>query len=563
MNTRLSFVSGASTKPLIYRTIGNALQVTAETYPEQEALVVCHQDVRWTYQELNRRVDDFAAGLIALGFEPGDRVGVWAPNCAEWVLAQFATARAGLIQVNINPAYRTHELEYVLNKVSCKGLITASRFKSSDYIAMLQELAPELNSAEPGRLSAPRLPHLKAVIRLGEEETPGCYNFDDIPARAGAVEKQQLGKLAAVLQPDDAINIQFTSGTTGSPKGATLTHFNILNNGYFVGEAMNITEQDRVCIPVPFYHCFGMVLGNLNCITHGAAMVIPNDGFDPTLTLATVSAETCTALYGVPTMFIAELELPDFSDYDLTSLRTGIMAGSSCPIEVMKQVVTEMNMTEVTIAYGMTETSPVSFQSSTDDPVERRVSTVGRIHPHVQVKIIDQQGRTVSIGEKGELCTRGYNVMSGYWDEEDKTRETIDAAGWMHTGDLATIDAEGYCNIVGRLKDMVIRGGENIYPREVEEFLYGYDKIQDVAVFGVPDDKYGEQLCAWIKLKEGQKADAAEIKTFCKDKIAYNKVPYYVCFVEEFPMTVTGKLQKFIMRDRMIEELGLTLQETA
>ena len=563
MNTRLSFVSGASTKPLIYRTIGNALQVTAETYPEQEALVVCHQDVRWTYQELNRRVDDFAAGLIALSFEPGDRVGVWAPNCAEWVLAQFATARAGLIQVNINPAYRTHELEYVLNKVSCKGLITASRFKSSDYIAMLQELAPELNSAEPGRLSAPRLPHLKAVIRLGEEETPGCYNFDDIPARAGAVEKQQLGKLAAVLQPDDAINIQFTSGTTGSPKGATLTHFNILNNGYFVGEAMNITEQDRVCIPVPFYHCFGMVLGNLNCITHGAAMVIPNDGFDPTLTLATVSAETCTALYGVPTMFIAELELPDFSDYDLTSLRTGIMAGSSCPIEVMKQVVTEMNMTEVTIAYGMTETSPVSFQSSTDDPVERRVSTVGRIHPHVQVKIIDQQGRTVSIGEKGELCTRGYNVMSGYWDEEDKTRETIDAAGWMHTGDLATIDAEGYCNIVGRLKDMVIRGGENIYPREVEEFLYGYDKIQDVAVFGVPDDKYGEQLCAWIKLKEGQKADAAEIKAFCKDKIAYNKVPYYVCFVEEFPMTVTGKLQKFIMRDRMIEELGLTLQETA
>ena len=563
MNTRLSFVSGASTKPLIYRTIGNALQVTAETYPEQEALVVCHQDVRWTYQELNRRVDDFAAGLIALGFEPGDRVGVWAPNCAEWVLAQFATARAGLIQVNINPAYRTHELEYVLNKVSCKGLITANRFKSSDYIVMLQELAPELNSAEPGRLSAPRLPHLKAVIRLGEEETPGCYNFDDIPARAGAVEKQQLGNLAAILQPDDAINIQFTSGTTGSPKGATLTHFNILNNGYFVGEAMNITEQDRVCIPVPFYHCFGMVLGNLNCITHGAAMVIPNDGFDPTLTLATVSAETCTALYGVPTMFIAELELPDFSDYDLTSLRTGIMAGSSCPIEVMKQVVTEMNMTEVTIAYGMTETSPVSFQSSTDDPVERRVSTVGRIHPHVQVKIIDQQGRTVAIGEKGELCTRGYNVMSGYWDEGDKTRETIDAAGWMHTGDLATIDAEGYCNIVGRLKDMVIRGGENIYPREVEEFLYGFDKIQDVAVFGVPDDKYGEQLCAWIKLKEGQKADEVEIKAFCKDKIAHNKVPHFVRFVDEFPMTVTGKLQKFIMRDRMIEELGLILQETA
>ena len=563
MNTPLSFVNGASTKPLIYQTIGNALQTAAETFPQREALVARHQDIRWTYSELLQRADDLAAGFIALGFAPGDRVGIWSPNCAEWVLTQFATARAGLILVNINPAYRTHELEYALNKVSCKGLVTASRFKSSDYLAMLAELAPELNSAGPGRLSSRRLPHLKTVIRLGEEETPGCYNFDVIPAMGGAAEQQKLKKLSSQLQPDDAINIQFTSGTTGSPKGAALTHFNILNNGYFVGEAMKITEQDRVCIPVPFYHCFGMVLGNLNCITHGAAMVIPNDGFDPTLTLATVSAEMCTALYGVPTMFIAELDLPDFSDYDLTSLRTGIMAGSSCPIEVMKRVVAEMNMSEITIAYGMTETSPVSFQSSTDDPVERRVSTVGRIHPHVQVKIIDQEGRTVSIGEKGELCTRGYNVMSGYWDDPDKTGEAIDAAGWMHTGDLATIDAEGYCNIVGRLKDMVLRGGENIYPREVEEFLYGYDKIQDVAVFGVPDDKYGEQLCAWIKLKEGQKADEVEIKAFCKDKIAYNKVPYYVCFVDEFPMTVTGKLQKFIMRDRMIEELGLAVRETA
>ena len=563
MSRRLSFVNGASTKPLIYQTIGNALQVTAETFPQQEALVVCHQDVRWTYAELNRRVDEFAAGLIALGFAPGDRVGVWAPNCAEWVRAQFATARAGLIQMNINPAYRTHELEYVLNKVSCKGLITAARFKSSDYIAILQELAPELDSAEPGRLSSRRLPHLKAVIRLGEEKTPGCYNFDDIPATGGVVEKQQLRGLTAVLQPDDPINIQFTSGTTGSPKGATLTHFNILNNGYFVGQAMNFTERDRLCIPVPFYHCFGMVMGNLNCITHGATMVIPGDGFDPALTLAAVSEERCTALFGVPTMFIAELDLPGFSDYDLSSLRTGIMAGSSCPIDVMKRVIGGMNMKEVTIAYGMTETSPVSFQSSTDDPMERRVSTVGRIHPHVQVKIIDPEGRTVPIGERGELCARGYNVMSGYWDDPDKTGEAIDAAGWMHTGDLATIDTEGYCNIVGRVKDMVIRGGENIYPREVEEFLYGHDKIQDVSVFGVPDDKYGEQLCAWIKLKEGQKADEAEIKAFCKDRIAYHKVPYYVRFVEEFPMTVTGKLQKFIMRDRMIDESGLTVRETA
>ena len=563
MGRRLSFVSGISDKPLIYQTIGNALQTTAELYPEREALVVCHQGIRWTYAELNRRVDDFATGLITMGFEPGDRVGVWAPNCAEWVIAQFATARAGIIQVNINPAYRVHELEYVLNKVSCKGLITAARFKNSDYIAMLQKLAPELNSSEPGRLSSTKLPHLKSVVRLGGEKTPGFYNFDEAPVMAGAAEKRRLDKLAATLQPDDAINIQFTSGTTGSPKGATLTHFNILNNGYFVGEAMKFTEQDRLCIPVPFYHCFGMVLGNLNCITHGAAMVIPNDGFDPAATLTTVTEEKCTALYGVPTMFIAELDLPNFADYDFSDMRTGIMAGSSCPIEVMKRVFAEMNMKEVTIAYGMTETSPVSFQSSTDDSVERRVSTVGRVHPHVQVKIIDQAGRTVPMGEKGELCTRGYNVMPGYWDDEEKTREAIDAAGWMHTGDLATIDEEGYCNIVGRVKDMVIRGGENIYPREVEEFLYGHDKVQDVSVFGVPDDKYGEQLCAWIRLKEGQKAGAEEIKAFCKDKIAHNKVPHYIRFVDEFPMTVTGKPQKFIMRDRMIDELNLTIQTTA
>ena len=563
MNTRLSFVSGAGGKPLIYQTIGNALVEAAQRFPQREALVVRHQDIRWSYAELLQRVDDLACGLIALGFEPGDRVGIWAPNCAEWTLTQFATARAGLILVNINPAYRTHELEYALNKVACKGLVTASMFKSSDYLAMLAELAPELQTAEPGRLASGRLPHLRTVIRLGEEETPGCYNFDKIAASGGAAERRRLEELSTLLQPDDAINIQFTSGTTGSPKGATLTHFNILNNGYFVGQAMKFTEADRLCIPVPFYHCFGMVMGNLNCTIHGAAMVIPNDGFDPALTLAAVSEEKCTALYGVPTMFIAELDLPDFREYDLSSLRTGIMAGSSCPIEVMKRVVAEMNMSEITIAYGMTETSPVSFQSSTDDPLERRVSTVGRIHPHVQVKVIDPEGRTVPAGEKGELCTRGYNVMSGYWDDPDRTREAIDAAGWMHTGDLATIDGEGYCNIVGRVKDMVIRGGENIYPREVEEFLFGHDNIQDVAVFGVPDDKYGEQLCAWIKLKEEGTLDEAGIKTFCKDRIAHHKVPYYVRFVDDFPMTVTGKLQKFIMRDRMIEELGLTIRETA
>ena len=563
MNTRLSYVSGAGMQPLIYQTIGNALVKAAQRFPQREALVVRHQEIRWTYAELLQRADDLARGLITLGFQPGDRVGIWAPNCAEWVLTQFATARAGLILVNINPAYRTHELEYALNKVACKGLVTAATFKSSDYLAMLAQLAPELDTAEPGRLSSGRLPHLRTVIRLGDEDTPGCFNFAAVSAMGGAAERERLEELSTLLQPDDAINIQFTSGTTGSPKGATLTHFNILNNGYFVGQAMNFTEADRLCIPVPFYHCFGMVMGNLNCAIHGAAMVIPNDGFDPALTLAAVSEEKCTALYGVPTMFIAELDLPGFREYDLSSLRTGIMAGSSCPIEVMKRVVAEMNMSEITIAYGMTETSPVSFQSSTDDPLERRVSTVGRIHPHVQVKVIDPEGRTVPIGEKGELCTRGYNVMSGYWDDPDRTREAIDAAGWMHTGDLATIDAEGYCNIVGRVKDMVIRGGENIYPREVEEFLYGHDKIQDIAVFGVPDDQYGEQLCAWIKLKEGKAADEAEIKAFCKDRIAHYKAPHYIRFVDEFPMTVTGKLQKFIMRDKMIEELDLTVQETA
>ena len=563
MNTRLSFVSGAGEKPLIYQTIGNALVEAAQRFPQREALVVRHQEIRWTYAELLQRADDLASGLIALGFSPGDRVGIWAPNCAEWVLTQFATGRAGLILVNINPAYRTHELEYALNKVACKGLVTASTFKSSDYLAMLAELAPELDTAEPGRLSSGKLPHLRTVIRLGDEDTPGCFNFAAVSTMGGAAELERLEEFSTLLQPDDAINIQFTSGTTGSPKGATLTHFNILNNGYFVGQAMNFTEADRLCIPVPFYHCFGMVMGNLNCAIHGSTMVVPNDGFDPALTLAAVSEEKCTALYGVPTMFIAELDLPDFAEYDLSSLRTGIMAGSSCPIEVMKRVVAEMNMSEITIAYGMTETSPVSFQSSTDDPLERRVSTVGRIHPHVQVKVIDPEGRTVPRGEKGELCTRGYNVMSGYWDDPDRTREAIDGAGWMHTGDLATIDAEGYCNIVGRVKDMVIRGGENIYPREVEEFLFGQEKIQDVAVFGVPDDKYGEQLCAWIKLKPGHEADETEIRAFCKDSLAHYKVPYYVRFVEEFPMTVTGKLQKFIMRDRMIEELGLTIRETA
>jgi fatty-acyl-CoA synthase len=428
---------------------------------------------------------------------------------------------------------------------------------------MLRELAPELATASPGNLHASRLPGLRLVITIGAENAPGMVKFEDVLGRARDAERRRLAALAEELQFDDPINIQFTSGTTGFPKGATLSHHNILNNGFFVGQAMRFTEQDRLCIPVPLYHCFGMVLGNLCCLTHGAAMVYPSEGFDPLATLETIAAERCTALHGVPTMFIAEMDHPDFAKFDLSSLRTGIMAGSPCPIEVMKRAIERMHLSEITIAYGMTETSPVSFQCSTDDPIERRVSTVGRVLPHIEVKIVDAEGRIVPRGTAGELLTRGYSVMLGYWDDEEKTREAIDAAGWMRTGDLATIDAEGYCNIVGRIKDMVIRGGENVYPREIEEFLYGHPKIQDVQVIGVPDPRYGEELCAWVRLRDGETATAEEIRAFCQGQIAHYKVPRHIKFVDGFPMTVTGKIQKFLMRQQMIDELGLSLQETA
>ena len=559
----MSYVSGASANPLLGVTIGAQLDRTAARFPDNEALVVRHQDVRWRYREFTEKVDAFAAGLLALGLEPGDRIGIWSPNNSEWAVTQFAAAKAGLILVNINPAYRLAELEYALNKVECRALVTAEAFKSSRYIEMLRTLAPELDRARPGALKAEKLPHLETVVRLGAETTAGMYNFADVPQLAGAAERDRLRALAGRLQFDDPINIQFTSGTTGFPKGATLSHHNILNNGYFNGVTLGLSERDRVCIPVPLYHCFGMVMGNLMSAAFGATMVYPSEAFDPLEVLRAVEAERCTVLYGVPTMFIAELDHPEFAGFDLSSLRTGTMAGSPCPIEVMRRVIGQMHMEEVTIAYGMTETSPVSFQSATDDPIERRVSTVGRVHPHVEVKVVNQDGRIVPCGETGELLTRGYSVMRGYWNDEEKTEEAIDKAGWMHTGDQATIDADGYCNIVGRIKDMVIRGGENVYPREIEEFLYRHPKVQDVQVIGVPDEKYGEELCAWIKLRDGADANADEIKAFCKDQIAHFKVPRYVRFVDEFPMTVTGKIQKFKMRETTIAELELAEQKTA
>src|SRR5689334_16477661 len=546
-----SYVHGASNVPLIGQTLGAFFDEAASRWSTSDALIVRHQKLRWAYAELKGRVDAFAAGLLALGLETGDRVGIWSPNNAEWVVTQFATAKAGLILVNINPAYRLSEADYALNKVECKALITASQFKTSDYIGMLRELR-----------SSNRLPHLETIIRIGGESA-GMLSFDDVPGRAEPRHHRRLAEIAPTLQFDDPINSQFTSGTTGYPKAATLTHHNILNTAFFIGETMRLDEKDRICIPVPLYHCFGMVLGTLACVTHGSAMVYPGEGFDPLSVLEAVEAERCTGLYGVPTMFIAELGHAEFKRFNLSSLRTGIMAGSPCPIEVMKRVVNEMHMNEVTICYGMTETSPVSFQTSADDPLEKRVGSVGRIHPHVEVKIVDADGRIAPPGTPGELCTRGYSVMQGYWGDAEKTAEAIDAGRWMHTGDLATLDSEGYCNIVGRIKDMVIRGGENIYPREIEEFLYRHPKIQDVQVIGVPDDRYGEEICAWVKLRPGVSASEEEIRAFCRDQIAHYKVPRYIKFVDEFPMTVTGKIQKFIMRERTIAELGLKVQKTA
>jgi len=555
MNKTNSFVCGVSDQPLIYQTIGAAFDQAVERWGDKEAVVVRHQGIRWSYRQLGEAIEAFAAGLLALNLQPGDRIGIWSPNNIEWLISQFATAKAGLILVNINPAYRKGELSYTLKKVGCKALILARQFKSSNYITLLSEIAYSINKSQPGQLHLSDLPELRSLIVISDEPVAGMFRFDDIAGMAPADAVAQLAARARASQPDDAVNIQFTSGTTGLPKGATLTHFNVLNNGYFAGQAMGFTDADRLCIPVPLYHCFGMVLGVLACVTHGATMIFPSEAFEAGAVLKAVDEEACTALHGVPTMFIAALEHPDFESFDFSRLRTGIMAGAPCPIEVMRKVISKMNMREVTIAYGMTETSPVSFQSATDDPLEKRVATVGRIHPHVQVKIIDERGRVVPRGTSGELCTRGYSVMLGYWGEEEKTKEDIDAAGWMHTGDLAVIDDEGYCDIVGRVKDMIIRGGENIYPREIEEYLFQHPKIQQAAVFGVPDEKYGEAVVAWVKLQEGETANAEEIRAFCSEQIAHYKVPKYIVIVDEFPMTVTGKIQKFIMREKTLNSL--------
>ncbi len=547
-----SYDHGVSTTRLIGETIGAFFDRQVMALHDREALVVRHQGVRWSWSELGRRVDALAAGLLSLGLERGDRVGIWSPNNSEWTLTQFATAKAGLVLVNINPAYRRAEVEYALNKVGCAALILAPALKTSNYLEIVEDL-----------VKAGKLPLLRHVVRLGAERTPGMLNFDDVAIAGGGAERTRLAETAPRLQFDDPINIQFTSGTTGFPKGATLSHHNILNNGFFVGGGLKLTPDDKLCIPVPLYHCFGMVMGNLGCLTHGATMVYPAEAFDPLETLRACAEERCTALYGVPTMFIAQLDHPRFEEFDLSSLRTGIMAGSPCPIEVMKRVQGRMNMREVTIAYGMTETSPVSTQCATDDPLELRVSTVGRVLPHIEIKIVDAEGRIAPRGATGEFCTRGYSVMTGYWNDPEKTAEAVDAAGWMHTGDLAVMDDAGYVNIVGRLKDMVIRGGENVYPREIEEFLYRHPKVQDVQVVGVPDPRFGEEVCAWVKLRPGETADEEEIRAFCKGQIAHYKIPRYIRFVDEFPMTITGKVQKFVIRDEEIKARGLVAQKTA
>ncbi|MCU8009986.1 AMP-binding protein [Shewanella sp. SM87] len=555
---------GESSPKLVEKTIGQYLDEIAATYPDQLAVVVHHQHIRWNYRQYLAQIDALATGLLKLGIKSGDRVGIWSPNNIEWCLTQYATAKIGAIMVCINPAYRPEELQYALSNVGCRAVICADKFKSSNYLEMLYELAPELTSCPAGKLQAKAVPELEFVIRMGAEKSVGMLNFDDLIVDVTAADRIMLERIAKELSPYDAINIQFTSGTTGSPKGATLSHHNILNNGYLVAEAMKFTCHDKLCIPVPLYHCFGMVLGSLVCLAKGAAAVFPGESFDPLTTLQVIEQERCTALHGVPTMFIAELEHPEFARFDLSSLRTGVMAGATCPEEVMRRVQNLMYMKEVLIGYGQTECSPLNHITEIDSPVEKRVLTVGRALPHTEVKIVDefgevlpinQPGEVLPINQPGEVCSRGYCIMQCYWNDPEKTAATIDSQGWLHSGDIGQMDEQGYVQIVGRIKDMIIRGGENIYPREIEEKLYTHKDVQDAAVFGVQSDKYGEEVCAWIKVRSGAAITEADIRHFLTEKFAYFKVPRYIKFVDQYPMTVTGKIQKFKMRELMYQEL--------
>ncbi len=554
---RLSYAYGASSQPLLGTTIAAKFDQACEEYATQDAVVSVHQNIRLSYQQLQQQVNAFACNLLKLGLKKGDRLGIWSPNCVEWTITQFAAFKAGIILVNLNPAYKTHEIEYVLNKVSCVALVIAATFKTSDYQEILSKIAPELTQSSDKVLQSVRLPYLKHVIKIEETAHVGIHRFSDLLNPPDATQLAQLNQLSTELQFDETINIQFTSGTTGHPKGTMLTHNNILNNGYFVGETIRLTPQDRVCISVPLFHCFGMVMGNLACITHGATMVYPAAVFNPLSSLQAIEQEKCTAAYGVPTMFIAMLEDEHFAEFDLSSLRTGIMAGSPCPQEIMQRVIDRMHMQEVTICYGMTETAPVSAQSLVTDSLEQRVTTVGRVHPHLEIKIVDEDGKVVERGSLGELCVRGYSVMLGYWEDQDKTLDVIDAARWMHTGDIAQMDDDGFIQIKGRIKDMVIRGGENLYPKEIEDFLYTHPAVLDVQVVGLPDTRYGEELCACMILHESEPCSEEMIRQYCKEHISHHKVPRYVRFFSEFPMTASGKAQKFKLRELMSQELNL------
>jgi len=558
VDASLSYAAGLTTQPLLETTIGQQLDEIIEKHGDNDALISLHQGLRYTYREFGAEVDRCARALLAIGIQPADRVGIWSPNYAEWTILQFASSKVGAILVNINPSYRRHELAYALETSSCAALIIAERFKTSDYYEMLHSLAPELDGCEPGQLQAKAFPELRSVIRLGPQQAAGTWRWSDFMELSNGIDAETLRDVGRQLKPDDPVNIQYTSGTTGRPKGATLSHRNILNNAHFTAELLHLGHEDRLVIPVPLYHCFGMVISNLACVSRGATMILPGDAFEPGAVLAAVHHERATALHGVPTMFIAELEHEEFDNYDLSSLRTGVMAGSPCPVEVMKAVIEKMHLTEMQICYGMTETSPVSTQTRHDAPLLKRVATVGQVHPHVEIKIIDPEtGKTVKRGESGEFCTRGYSVMLGYWNDPDQTTAAIDTDGWMHTGDLASMDDEGYVQIVGRIKDMIIRGGENVYPREIEEFLYTHPQVRDVQVIGVPDQRYGEEIMAWVVLREGVQVSEEEIRAFCRDQIAHFKIPRYIKFVEDFPMTVTGKIQKFAMREQSTKELGL------